>query len=1753
MTEKTANWIDLSAHGLKLSLVQFPSGERRAILAGVVPQSSDYTWALENGFERPANKERPFLILRGDAVPTSRLMARFKQAVVRKMPVGEILQVVSAPKAERVRQPVRESQVKDTTFLGLNHLGQSVFTCATGRFLRADDKSEAVTEGSIDSPALFLRATSGNDLALCADGLVRRMTRGEVLRSEDIRSFGATVHDLAQPMTQFDSRLRGVQEAIEAAVQRQVERSHGDPEAVFREAVSLLERQPPFIFRSTDSMILQQYSTPIPLALAAQHALGDTAGKKGLEPTVGNGSLVTRLPEGTEVIGVEIDAERARAAEKLRNVARVVTGDVTQTNIARLAGDTGFDFVIANPPFGGLDKPVEMFDMKVTRLDHLILMKSLAARVDDGAGVFIIGADRENIFPGKGGIVSGGSKNLFNWLNDHYETDIVEISGKLYAKQGASYPIRMVGVGPRRTPEEIERARATGQYRLKDRLPVLHSWDDVWNAATRMGQAIAPARVRTAENKAIDVAETIEATVEAAPQAPDQRSKNDYQTPYLPASSVGEPDSMIPRNLQAPVSRALERLQEEVGGVDEYVARSLQMTMEQLAEAFSPEQVDAVALAIHKIETNRGFISGDQTGMGKGRIAAAVARYGALNNIPVVFATEKANLFNDFWRDVRDIGSDGLFTPLLINDFSYIEDTKGKKIHKAIQRGVLTDMIAEGQAPSERGYNLTMLTYSQFSRERAKSAKCVWLPTVTRGAILIADEAHNAAGESFTAENFAVALTEVKGVVYSSATFAKGAKNFAIYSKAFPSSVNVDSMADTLEKGGEPMLEVLSAMLAEDGALIRREHDLSKLEFETYLDTANLQRNEDLANQLAPILSLMAYLGGDIERMVTKVNREIAKELKKLPEDQRKGKRMGVQATNFGSRLYTITRQFMLATLVDAAADLAAKDLREGRKPVFVLEQTFEGLAKELILEHQTEALEAVKQRAEDNAELGEDGDDIDFGAFNGDLRLPTSIEFRDVLRRTVDRLMIVSESNGYGKATKTSFLSIAQRAGGAEAVEATENVVGELYRMISEFPSLPVSPIDALRERIEASGWTSGEISGRKITMHSLNGTPQDAALDLDAGFAGVVVRGREDNRIRTIADFNNGRLDAVVLTRAGSTGISLHASEKFEDQRQRSLIELQIPNNVAERVQFFGRVNRKGQVVPPLIRTVASGLPAQERILAMQNTKLRKLSANTQSNRNNAAEAKDVADILNEIGDKVAREYLFNHPDIADTLGISLGELDQSDVGDNWFVNKLLGRISLVSPVAKQRQILDQLNVDFKSIVADLDRRGINPLRSRHLDLNARTVSTHEMLPGSDAGSAFDRPVFIRDIEYTEVIDPIRSGAVMDRISKARADLDADPRIGAVGGVESYRCALEIGRLARVSAFGSALESVKADLPNQGIAHTMLPEGKTLQDMLADSGENIVKSLRARVALIENHSNAVLPGRVISYEGEDGVQTGVVTDLSLPEAGRECYIGQYRVRIAIPGCAHQDVLSLKSLFESGLKLVYPQPTTEAIAQMFDAAPAGEIVQKRCLLDGNLYRASELAAKSGVGKSITYTDSLGMTQRGIMLPSKFDRQMLEEMVREVGNTMRAMRLVSAGVAEFRIAGLAQGDDERENRIELDGRNAIVQFKGVRNNVEALKPALDAVGVEAYGSRGSMRSEFPIADLMEFVDALLKARSHGGCGLQLEVTAEDSRLLKKVMQQEVDDLRQRGQPTHGNSVETIDAATGTSRSSLELA
>ena len=83
--------------------------------------------------------------------------------------------------------------------------------------------------------------------------------------------------------------------------------------------------------------------------------------------------------------------------------------------------------------------------------------------------------------------------------------------------------------------------------------------------------------------------------------------------------------TLVPKNMAGPLSRALGKLADKhKGDLDGYVAKELGYSRKELEEYFAGEQVDAIALAIDNIEAGNGFIIGDQTGIGKGRVNAAI-------------------------------------------------------------------------------------------------------------------------------------------------------------------------------------------------------------------------------------------------------------------------------------------------------------------------------------------------------------------------------------------------------------------------------------------------------------------------------------------------------------------------------------------------------------------------------------------------------------------------------------------------------------------------------------------------------------------------------------------------------------------------------------------------------------------------------------------------------------------------------------------------------------------------------------------------------------------------------------------------------------------------------------------------------------------------------------------------------------------------------------------------------------------------
>ena len=135
---------------------------------------------------------------------------------------------------------------------------------------------------------------------------------------------------------------------------------------------------------------------------------------------------------------------------------------------------------------------------------------------------------------------------------------------------------------------------------------------------------------------------------------------------------------------------------------------------------------------------------------------------------------------------------------------------------------------------------------------------------------------------------------------------------------------------------------------------------------------------------------------------------------------------------------------------------------------------------------------------------------------------------------------------------------------------------------------------------------------------------------------------------------DFNDGKIDALILNKSAATGISLHASSKYKDQKKRVMIVAQQQLDVNDEVQMRGRIDRTGQVARGAYEYVVSLIPAEQRLLMMFKAKLKSLDANTTSSQKSKFNEMEVADITNKYGDKVVREYMAEHLDLYARMAI-------------------------------------------------------------------------------------------------------------------------------------------------------------------------------------------------------------------------------------------------------------------------------------------------------------------------------------------------------------------------------------------------------------------------------------------------------------------------------------------------------------------
>lgn len=1043
---------------------------------------------------------------------------------------------------------------------------------------------------------------------------------------------------------------------------------------------------------------------------------------------------------------------------------------------------------------------------------------------------------------------------------------------------------------------------------------------------------------------------------------------NRLQARYNPKAAAPALNTTVPANLELPTRQALERVEAEHGDLVRYVSQNMRLSEEQVKETLYAEQIDALALAFDQYEKGRGFVIGDMTGVGKTRVIIGLMVRSLIDGKYPILMTPKANLFKDLVLEAENMGVGFLFNPAVINRISAIRNEANEILVAPVETPTLERMY---ENKTLMDYNAVFLTYSQINRQ--DSPRQEWLESVVGDNVLILDESHRAGGYSNTGENVLKLSEKASFVFYSSATYAKRPDNYRIYHRVIGKLVLSKSFRESMFRGGEPLQEVLSSMMAEDGSYIRREHDYSHAIFNTYVDHANSDEHRETSDLLSNVLHAMAMISGEISGSTKPVNEELRKELKKLKEQMGDrnylmAKRMGISCNNFASRMANISRQFMLCMKTESVSTLAIQAIRSGKAPVIFVDGTMETFLQESL------------------ASVMEDTPEDLFG--ENELP-PANLSFGDVLKRTVRRLMEVVVTDRYGEQERIDLLNenwqdhpILGRMDSDDVKERLQRLLELADREIEKLPDIPLSPIDAIKATLEREGFSMGEISGRSL------------GIDYNApGGPRFFKRSKEDkDRNLTIERFNNGIIgpggerefsDAILVTAAGAEGISLNASNAFRNRKQREMILPQAPLDINNYIQLLGRIFRANmdlKKVPPIYTTVIMDIPAERRPAALLLKKQASLSANTTSNSESFSNL-DAEDMMNWLGDEVALTYLLNNGEVLARTQIDLDEeLKKAKKDKNTGLMSRLTARGLLLSSDEFEEMYSDLEEAYRDRLETITAHTGNPFRTKEYELNAREVNRYLFEGSEEYETAFDAPIYLSVIEYEVDRKPITHEEAMKVCQSTSTALGSSP-------LWAFRDQFEQEMARRIRSVYEHYdiysdEELRKQYPKQMAKIDQMAEERKMFEQFCETG--VLKL-----------------GNGLAFKSEDEEEDRVFWFVRVFEKDpkRMGYLGNYSLRFIEAGADEFKTISLskfaKMFAEGRIRVLSNFPLESGrVKEAFDEAPRGKEMVNRCVLTGNMMKASEWSAQNSKGVSSVIIMENGERLRGIVLPETVQADM---------------------------------------------------------------------------------------------------------------------------------------------------------------
>jgi hypothetical protein len=798
----------------------------------------------------------------------------------------------------------------------------------------------------------------------------------------------------------------------------------------------------------------------------------------------------------------------------------------------------------------------------------------------------------------------------------------------------------------------------------------------------------------------------------------------------------------------------LENLEAQVGNIDEFVAKELgYSSIEQMAKGLAGYQIDALGLAIQANKLGKGFIIGDDTGVGKGRTAAAMIVWAKKQGKVPVFVTLSDSLYTAMYADLINIGHGDIQVAMTNSDSKIIKDIGEGKTelvfeNKKGDNDKLIKYITQNRKLPP-GKDVLFTAYSQLNGGVGSAARQSAIASLVASgdAVLIMDEAHNAAGtptekDSMGQNVFFMSLLTGENLlgkgeelpeswkppptVYLSATFAKRPDNMPLYIHT-----NLRYAADTPEeltalfgKGvkTDVLQQVSSEMLVESGSMIRRERSYEGVKMDFVIDDTNTARDTREVDKVTEILRSLVNADRAFKEWIkTQAGKEAV--VKLGPPGSYMGK-VGPTAFNdtkanaFTSVVHNYIGSLLLSTKTQAAVDMVVDKLNNNEKVVVGLQSTNGSALEDFVAQNN------IKK-----------GDDIpDFG-------------WQTLIKRAVKSTTKVTLKSATGDKAMDQVVYVPYDAMPPTIRAGYENVEKALENFQS---NLPAAPIDFIRTELEQKYvWTINgktqvgdtppegvkarnlvvkEITGRKNGISYAGDVPKYVTLD-------------NPSRTSMISSFQNGEeskagpIDVLIINSAGATGISLHASVDAFDQRPRHMIVLQPHGDISVFIQLLGRIHRTGQVEWPSFTMLATGIPAERRILAMLRKKLSSLKSNTSGG--SSSTKVDGVDFINMYGDVATAEYLNEHPDIQAFLNVNQYS-DPADAAGSDLAHKASGTAGLLSSV-DQKEFFDSIEASY---IAEIDLRnatGTNALERRVLPLEAEIIKENLIEEGLDSSNPF------------------------------------------------------------------------------------------------------------------------------------------------------------------------------------------------------------------------------------------------------------------------------------------------------------------------------------------------------------------------------------------------------------------------------